>query len=54
MEKEFSKLDKIISALLATHSASILTTESGKARAAGIFVARYILSTMEMEEFPES
>ena len=36
MEKEFSKLDKIISALLATHSASMLTTESGKARAAGM------------------
>ncbi|PKO99085.1 MAG: cell filamentation protein Fic [Bacteroidetes bacterium HGW-Bacteroidetes-8] len=36
MEKEFSKLDKIISALLATRPASILITESGKARAAGI------------------
>ena len=36
MEKEFDKLDKIISALLATRPASILTTESGKARAAGM------------------
>ena len=36
MEKEFAKLDKIISALLATRPASILTTESGKARAAGM------------------
>ena len=36
MEKEFDKLDKTISALLATRPASILTTESGKARAAGI------------------
>lgn len=36
MEKEFSKLDKIISALLSTRPASILTTESGKARAAGM------------------
>ncbi|GAB1417208.1 Fic family protein [Paludibacter sp.] len=36
MEKEFDKLDKIISALLATRPATILTTESGKARAAGM------------------
>lgn len=36
MEKEFAKLDRIISALLATRPASILTTESGKARAAGM------------------
>ena len=36
MEKEFSKLDKIISALLATYPASVLTTEAGKARAAGM------------------
>ena len=36
MEKEFAKLDKIISALLATRPASILTTESGKALAAGM------------------
>lgn len=36
MEKEFAKLDQIISALLATRPASILTTESGKARAAGM------------------
>ena len=35
MEKEFDKLDKIISALLATHTASILTTPSGKAMSAG-------------------
>ncbi|MDD4778337.1 MAG: Fic family protein [Fermentimonas sp.] len=36
MGKEFKKLDNIISALLATRPASILTTESGKARAAGM------------------
>ena len=36
MKKEFVKLDKIVSALLATHPASVLTTESGKARAAGM------------------
>ena len=36
MEKEFAKLDRIISALLATRPATILTTESGRARAAGM------------------
>lgn len=35
MEKEFDKLDRIISALLATHMASILTTPSGKAYVCG-------------------
>lgn len=36
MSNEFQKLNDIISALLATHNESILLTESGKARAAGI------------------
>lgn len=36
MRDEFEKLSRIISALLATHSAEILSTASGKALAAGV------------------
>ncbi len=35
LTQEFEKLNKLISALLATHSSNILTTTQGKARAAG-------------------
>lgn len=36
MSTEFEKLNKIISALMSTHNASILTNDSSKARAAGV------------------
>jgi len=36
MEAEFDKLNKIISALLSTHPDTILTTDSGRALAAGV------------------
>ncbi len=63
MTKEFEKLNTIISALLSTHSAEILQSESGKARAAGtpiddkrieLFESLFdYLSNMYFESLPE-
>ena len=47
MQSEFEKLNALISALLSTHEASVLTSETGKVRAAGNPVDRHRIELFE-------
>ena len=47
MQAEFEKLNHLISALLSTHEASVLTSETGKVRAAGNPVDRHRVELFE-------
>lgn len=47
MQQEFDKLNCLVSALLSTHEANVLTSDSGKARAAGNPVDRHRIELFE-------
>lgn len=47
MQPEFDKLNSLVSALLSTHEANVLTSDSGKARAAGNPVDRLRIELFE-------
>lgn len=47
MQQEFDKLNSLVSALLSTHEANVLTSDSGKARAAGNPVDRHRIELFE-------